>query len=101
MKLSALICVYNGDDAFFFEEAYLSILNQKLPPDQIVLIIDGPVNKNIKKKIEEFKFKSNVKRIEFRDVWLDACVPGYRSHHQSKCPCSFAAQPARPNGGFC
>ena len=43
-KFSVAMCVYNGDDAKYFDSALKSILNQTVKPDEIVLVIDGPVS---------------------------------------------------------
>lgn len=37
------MCVYGGDNARWFNSAIESILNQTLPPNEIVLVVDGPV----------------------------------------------------------
>lgn len=43
LKFSVSMCVYRGDNARWFETAIESVLNQTLPPNEIVLVVDGPV----------------------------------------------------------
>ncbi len=44
---SVSMCVYNGDNADWFDAALSSIYNQSIKPNEIVLVVDGPVNDNI------------------------------------------------------
>ena len=51
---SVCMSVYFGDNAIFFKDAVSSILEQTIVPDEIVLVVDGPVNEEINKVIELF-----------------------------------------------
>lgn len=42
-KFSVSMCVYGGDDPGWFRTAVDSILNQTAKPDEVVLVVDGPV----------------------------------------------------------
>jgi glycosyltransferase involved in cell wall biosynthesis len=42
-KFSVSICVYGGDNPEWFRTAVESILNQTVKPDEVVLVVDGPV----------------------------------------------------------
>ena len=42
-KFSVAMCVYGGDNAEWFQTAVNSILDQTVPPDEVVLVVDGPV----------------------------------------------------------
>ena len=42
-KFSVSMCVYGGDSPEWFKTAVDSILNQSLKPNEVVLVIDGPV----------------------------------------------------------
>lgn len=42
-KFSVAMCVYGGDDPRWFAQAVDSILNQTAKPDEVVLVVDGPV----------------------------------------------------------
>ena len=69
-KFSVLVCVYDNDNNNYFIEAYLSILNQTLLPNQIVLVRDGPVPDNLKKSIDNFRKIAIRKSIVFDEVRL-------------------------------
>lgn len=43
MQFSVAMCVYGRDDPSWFRTAVDSILNQTAPPDEVVLVVDGPV----------------------------------------------------------
>lgn len=40
---SVSICVYGGDDPAWFAAAVNSVVNQTVAPDEIVIVVDGPV----------------------------------------------------------
>lgn len=42
-RFSLLMCVYGGDNPAWFGTAIDSILNQSYKPDEVVLVVDGPV----------------------------------------------------------
>ena len=48
------MCVYGGDNANHFREALESVYNQTLLPDEVVLVVDGPVPPSIDKVIQEY-----------------------------------------------
>ena len=43
LKFSVSMCVYGKDNPDWFQIATDSILNQTCPPDEVVLVVDGPV----------------------------------------------------------
>ena len=53
MKFSVLMSVYKNENAKFFKQSLDSIMiNQTLIPDEFVLVVDGPVSKEINCIIE-------------------------------------------------
>lgn len=54
MKFSVCMSVYKNDSPLFFEHAIDSIVNQSLLPDEVVLVVDGPVGKSINNVIDKF-----------------------------------------------
>ena len=55
LPFSVLMCVYEHDNDDYFEQALKSItVDQTLKPSQIVLVVDGPVNKEKKVIIDRF-----------------------------------------------
>ena len=47
--------VYHGDNATFFKQSIDSLLSQTRKPDEIVLVVDGPVGDDINKVISDFE----------------------------------------------
>ena len=54
MKFSVLISVYKNDLPDYFNQAVQSILDQTLLPNEVVLIRDGIVGKDLNKAIDNF-----------------------------------------------
>lgn len=82
-KYTVSMCVYGGDNAEWFETAVNSVLNQTLMPNEIVLVVDGPVPEKLNKIITIYEQDSlfNVIRLEknqghgvARKTGLDACT---------------------------
>lgn len=55
MKFSVSICVYDKDNPRYFKEALESIVNQRLIPNQVVITVDGPINKRLESEIDKFE----------------------------------------------
>lgn len=55
MDFSVLICVYCGDNAEWFMESVQSVLNQTLKPNEIVIVVDGPVPTELDNIIVEYE----------------------------------------------
>lgn len=49
--------VYANENAEYFEKAINSMVMQTLPPDEIVLVEDGPLNEDLYSVIRRFKVK--------------------------------------------
>ena len=82
LKFSVSMCVYAGDNADFFKMAVDSILNQTRMPDEVVLVVDGPVPEAldlvIKKYSEDslfhvYRFKNNQGHGKARRFGLTKC----------------------------
>ena len=69
MKFSVSICVYNEDNHSYLKEALDSILNQTLQPDQIVLVVDGPIKQKLENVIINFK-NQLVNLLDFKIIRL-------------------------------
>ena len=69
MNFSVSICVYDKDNPTYFKEALDSILNQSLLPNQIVLVVDGSINKKLQEIIDKFRIESNRLSVEL-DVYF-------------------------------
>lgn len=65
MKFSVAMCVWAGDEPGKFEMSIQSCLQQSYLPDQIVLIVDGPITKALEIVIDNVSSKINLMAIDF------------------------------------
>lgn len=70
MQFSVLGCVYFNDNDLYFSEALDSVFGQSLLPNEIVLVLDGPIPQNLETSISVFKAKAQVQDIEFKIIRL-------------------------------
>lgn len=79
---SVSMCVYGGDNPKWFCNALDSILNQSLPPTEIVLVVDGPVPETLNIAINKYrenpickiyKLKENLGHGKARRIGLNKC----------------------------
>lgn len=54
-KFSVAMCVYGGDNSKWFDVALESIINQTVKPDEIVLVVDGPIPNDIQEVIYKYE----------------------------------------------
>ena len=54
MNFSVCICVYDKDNHKYLKEALESIYNQSVKPNQIVLVLDGPINQELETVINDY-----------------------------------------------
>ena len=59
-KFSVVIPVFNGDDLDIFKQAIDSILNQTKKPNEIIIVIDGPVNEELEQEIKDLSQLENI-----------------------------------------
>ena len=64
-KFSVSMCVYGKDDPVWFQEAVASILNQTRKPNEVVLVVDGPVPKQLEQSIHSCETLP-----VFKVIWL-------------------------------
>lgn len=62
-KFSVTMSVYKNDNPADFATAVFSIYNQTCPPDEIVLVIDGPITKDLQNSIDAIKDKISILKI--------------------------------------
>lgn len=64
LKFSVAMSVYKNDNADFFARALQSITDdQTIKPNEIVLVVDGPVGENINAVIEEYSNKYDIFKV--------------------------------------
>ena len=81
-KFSVSICVYGGDNPAYFDIAMQSIFNQTLKPDEVVLVVDGPVGEDINNVILKYqndnlkiiRLEKNVGHGDARRIGLENCT---------------------------
>lgn len=54
-KFSVSMCVYKNDNPEHFKEALESVINQTRQPDEIVLVVDGPIPESINEVIINYE----------------------------------------------
>lgn len=64
-KFSVSMCVYEKDNPEWFDTAVQSILNQTVKPDEVVLVVDGPVPEKLSKIINRYELFNY-----FKVIWL-------------------------------
>ena len=64
MEFSVLMSVYYNDNAQWLKQAIDSVLNNTVKPNQIVLVIDGKISKELEQTIEEYKDSLDILRLE-------------------------------------
>ena len=66
MDFSVSMCVYAGDKPLWLKTAIDSILNQTVKPNDVVLVVDGPVGRELDEVISEYEKSAvfNVIRLE-------------------------------------
>lgn len=62
-KFSVSICVYGGDNAEYFDEAMESVFCQTLLPDEVVLVVDGPIGEAIELVIQKYSERYNILKV--------------------------------------
>ena len=82
MDFSVIMNIYHKDNAEYFRQAVESILSQTVLPDDIVLVIDGPIGSELEEVVSLYKNNPlfNIIRLEknsglgiARGVGLDNC----------------------------
>lgn len=60
---SVCMSVYKNDKADEVKLAIESILNQTVKPDEVIVVVDGPVSYELNQLLEEFETNNSIKRI--------------------------------------
>ncbi len=63
MSFSVLMSVYKGETDSNLRDCFNSLANQTLKADEVILVEDGPISKNLKTTIEEYREKLNIKSV--------------------------------------
>ena len=63
IPFSVVMSVYQGDKNSYFEKSVESLLNQTYPPSEIIIVVDGKVDKYLQDSISSYKALENVNLI--------------------------------------
>lgn len=83
LRFSVSMCVYGKDNPQWFETAVDSVLNQTIMPDEVVLVVDGPVPPELNEIIKKYesndifnviRFAENQGHGKARRAGLEACM---------------------------
>ncbi|MCC5894471.1 MAG: glycosyltransferase [Alkalibacterium sp.] len=55
LKYSVLMSVYAGENPYYFKQSIESMLNQSLPPDEIIIVKDGMLTVDLENIVEGYK----------------------------------------------
>lgn len=67
LKYTVLMSIYYKENPLYFKESLLSILNQTVRPDEIVIVQDGPLTDKLESILNEFRKYNYVKIIELKE----------------------------------
>ncbi|AIT10011.1 hypothetical protein LO80_08530 [Candidatus Francisella endociliophora] len=70
IKFSVCICVYDGDVASNFKEALDSLINQEAAPNEVVIVIDGPVSIDIVRVIDGYKVRLSQTQLSLQTYYI-------------------------------
>lgn len=82
-RFSVLLCVCDKDDSGYFRDALESVLNQTRTPDEVVVVVDGPVRPSLDQVIGEYETRSGFRVIRIpmntghgnaRRVGMESCT---------------------------
>lgn len=54
-KYSVLMSLYDGENPSFLRPSFDSMINQTVQPDEIVIVLDGPINQKLQEIVDEYK----------------------------------------------
>jgi len=81
--ISVILCTYAGDDPLEFYRSFSSIVNQTRQPDELVIVIDGPIpgtlNNKITDCVEAAPFNIVIKQLDVNQGHGGALRAGVKS----------------------
>lgn len=79
LKFSVLMPVYHGDKPGLFNDALSSVLNNTVKPDQVVIVIDGPISEDLEAVLKQYESDYfDVVRIEQNQGIVNALNTGLK-----------------------
>ena len=89
-NISVLMSVYKNDKPAYIIEAVESIINQTLPPKQIVLVVDGPVGEDVTKVLNDLNEKYEI--LELYPLEHNVGLGRAMKYGSEKCKYEFIAR---------
>lgn len=65
MNFSVLMSTYKNDNEKYLRESLDSIINQTIKPEEIILIVDGPITEGLNSVIQEYKQKCFFLKVKY------------------------------------
>ena len=59
IKFSVVMSVYRSDNSKHLEESIQSVLSQSISPNEVILVVDGPVGQSLERVISAFSKNTN------------------------------------------
>ena len=84
-KFSVSMSVYQNDKPENFREAVNSVLNQTIPPSELILVVDGPVPEKTRIIIENYEYSN----YNLKPVWLHKNVGHGEARRIGLSHCSY------------
>lgn len=69
MEYSVLMAVYKGDNPDYLRKSMLSMLNQSMPAEELVIVKDGPITKELQEVIDSIDndFPGIIVQVDLRE----------------------------------
>ncbi len=67
MEFTVLLPVYNKDNAKYLKQAIDSVLNQTIKPNEVLILVDGPINENLNSVLKNYQEKFKCVNIKYFD----------------------------------
>jgi len=88
MNLTCVMNIYHGDNPKYFREAFESIINQTYKADKILLVVDGPLSKDLDLTISKY---SHIESLEIHRLKKNLGLNGARKYALEQCDTELVA----------
>ncbi len=89
IPFSVAMCVYEKDNAEWFDASLNSVIDQTVKPNEIVLVVDGPISNAIQKVIDKYSTLCKRNEIEFKPIYLEKNEGHGNARRRSLENCSY------------
>lgn len=60
LKFSVVMSVYKNDIPHYFDKAISSVLDQTLVPNEIIIVVDGPISDDLNRVLDQYVTQTNI-----------------------------------------